>query len=396
MATPSKSNLQKEFQLPAGVLGPGSAEKVSVSLTTDSDVLQAILSDSAFPTRPNGKIELGSVMLEASGGNQVRFNAGQGTVGFDFSTSFKTGVGVYDQPADAIGSLQLDAPPNLDLTIPNAVGNRYVLMLWGYNASGSFSGSHPIGALGTVSFGAQASGDSVYAVLHRIAAGTGASTALADTVSSWRLPRHVAAPDDLKPGTWILAEADGSISLRLAAQLGYDFNFVRQAHLLGITRELGAKIDAGVKVSFGFNASGRYIVVLGRETEAPTVRLRLYKQSDQGFNFGLNLTVGVTGKADLPANIDDLVKSVFGVHGLQVVKDLHLIEQWTDPTKDLGQTAARLANDKGLALLKQATGFDLPAQFDNARKVVLGALDQWASLPDKLTASLWKHLAELD
>ena len=99
MATPSKSNLQKEFQLPAGILGPGSAEKVSVSLTTDADVLQALLSDKLpFPTRPSGKIELGSVMLEASGGSKVRFDAGRGTVGFSFSAAFKTGVGVYDQP----------------------------------------------------------------------------------------------------------------------------------------------------------------------------------------------------------------------------------------------------------------------------------------------------------
>jgi hypothetical protein len=394
MATPAKSILQKEFQLPAGILGPGSAEKVSVSLTTDADVLQAIVNDSAFPTRPNGKIELGSVMLAASGGSQVRFNAGKGTVGFDFSASFKTGVGVYDQPADAIGSLQLDAPPNLDLTIPSAAGSRYLLMLWGYNASGSFSGSHPIGALGTVSFGAQASGDAVYAVVHRIAAGTGAATALGDTVSSWRLPRHVAVADDLKPGTWIVAQADGSIALQLAVQLGYDFNFVREAHLLGITRELGAKIDAGVKVSFGFNASGRYIVVVGREADGPTVRLRLYKQSDQGFNFGLNLAVGVTGKADLPGTIDDFVKSVFGVHGLQVVKDLHLIEQWTDPTKDLGQTAARLLNDEGLELLTKATGIDARAEFNKARQIVLDAFQKWDALPDRASAALWRILGQ--
>jgi hypothetical protein len=394
MATPAKAILQKEFQLPAGILGPGSAEKVSVSLTTDADVLQAIVSDSPFPTRPNGKIELGRVMLEASCGSQVRFNADKGTVGFDFSASFKTGVGVYGQPADAIGSLQLEAPPNLDLTLPNVAGNRYVLMLWGYNASGSFSGSHPIGALGTASFGAQASSDAVYAVVHRIAAGTGAATALGDTVSSWRLPRHVAVADDLKPGTWIVGQADGSIAFQLAAQLGYDFNFVRQAHLLGITRELGAKIDAGVKVSFGFNASGRYIVVVGRETDAPTVRLRLYKQSDQGFNFGLNLTVGVTVKADLPANIDDFVKSVFGVHGLQVVKDLHLIEQWTDPTKDLGQTAARLLNDEGLQLLTKATGIDARAEFNKARQIVLDAFQKWDALPDRASAALWRILGQ--
>ena len=397
MATPSQSNFQREFPLPAGILGPGSAEKVAVSLTTDADVLKALVSDTLpFPSRPNGKIELGSVMLQASGGSHVTFDAGKGTVGFNFSASFKTGVGVFDRPADAIGSLQLDAPPNLDLTIPNVKGNRYVLMLWGYKASGTFTGSHPIGVLGTVSFGAQASGDSVYAVLHRISADTPASKALGDTISSWCLPRHVAVADDLKPGTWVVGQADGSVAIRLAAQLGYDFNFVRQARLLGITRELGAKIDAGVKVSFGLSASGRYIVVVGRETDAPAVRLRLFKQSDQGFNFGLNLTVGVTGKADLPANIDDFVKSVFGVHGLQVVKDLHLIEQWTDPTKDLGQTVARLLNDKGLELLTRATGIDARTEFNKARQIVLDAFHKWDSLPDRASAALWRILGQAD
>jgi hypothetical protein len=394
MATPSTSIFPRDFQLPSGILGPGSVEKVSVTLTTDADVLQAIVGDSVFPARPNGRIELGSVVLEASGGGQVSFNAGQGTVGFDFSASFKTGVGVYDQPADAIGSLQLDAPPNLDLAIPNIAGSRYLLMLLGYSASGSFSGSHPIGLLGTVSFGAQATGDAVYAVLHRIAAGTGAATALGDTISSWRLPRHVTAAEDLRPGTWILAQADGSIALQLAAQLGYDFNFVRQAHLLGITRELGAKIDAGLKVSLGFSASGRYVVVLGRETDASTVRLRLFKQSDQGFAFGLNLTVGVTAKDDLPPNLDDFVKSIFGVHGLQVLKDLHLIEQWTDPTKDLGETAARLLNDEGLTLLTRATGIDARAEFNKARQIVLDEFQKWDALPDRASALLWRILGQ--
>lgn len=394
MATASKGDLQKEFQLPAGILGPGSAEKVTISSATDADVLQSILSNSAFPTRPNGKIELGSVRVEASGGGQINFNAVQGTVGFDFSASFKTGVGVYDQSADAIAALQLDEPPNFDLTFPNVKENRYLLMLLGYNASGSFAGSHPIGALGTVSFGAHASGNAVYAVLHRIAADSGAATALEDTISSWRLPRHVSVADDLRPGTWIVAQADGSIAFQLAAKLGYDFNFVRKAHLLGVTRELGAKIDAGVKVSFGFTASGRYILVIGRESDAPTVRLRLFKQSDQGFNFGLNLTVGITGKADLPAQIDDFVKSVFGVHGLQIVKDLHLIEQWTNPAEDLGQTVARLLNDKGLELLTRATGIDARVEFYKARQIVLDAFKKWDALPNRTSASLWRLLGK--
>src|SRR5437867_1089408 len=175
----------KEFQLDPKILGPNSAEKVDVSLTTDADVLQAIGDDKPFPTRANGRIELGSIMLQALGGNKVVFNAGQGAISFDFSASFKTGAGVFDEPSDAISSLQLEAPPKLDLTIPEDTSNRYLLMLWGYQALGSVSGSHPIGVLGSLTFGAQASGDAVYAVLHRFPATTGAATALGDTIGSW-------------------------------------------------------------------------------------------------------------------------------------------------------------------------------------------------------------------
>ena len=396
MPAPSTGGFQKQFPLDSDVLGPNSAASVSLSVSTDADVVEAVLKDTPFPARAGGKIELGRIQLEAQGGGRLSFDAGQGTVGFSFSTSFRTGAGVFDQASDAIGSLQLDAPPKLDLTIPKVASSRYLLMLCGYRASGSFSGSHPIGALGTVSFGAQASGDSVYAVLHRFGAATGAATVLGDTIGSWRLPRHVSRADDLRPGTWLLAEADGSVALKLAAQLGYDFNFVREAHLLGATRELGVKIDAGVKASFGFQASGKYIVVVGRETDTPIVLLRIFKQSDQGFNFGLNLAVGVTGKADLPANIDDFVKAVFGVHGLQVVKDLHLIEEWTDPTKDLGETAARLINSTGLDLLTHSTGIDARKEFDKARKTVLDAFRQWDALPDRASSALWGILGRLD
>jgi len=391
MAAGTAPLLQKQFPIDPNVLGPNSAGSLAVSANTDADVLQSILNNTPFPERPNGQLELGSIALQASGGNQVIFGAGtSGSVSFNFSA--KTGAGVFDKAADALSSLGLDSAPNLDLTIPGDPTSRYLLMLVGYQASASISGSHPIGVLGTVTFGAQASGDGLYAVLHRFPGNTGADTALGDTISSWRLPRQVSQADDLKPGTWIVAQTDGSIAIQIAAQLGYDFSFVRQANLLGMPRSLGAKIDAGIKASFGFNASGKYLVVVGRETDTTVVRLRLFKQSDQGFNFGLNLNVGITGQADLPATIDDFVKAVFGVHGQQVLNDLHLIEQWTDPTKDLGDTIARLANKTGLDLLTKATGIDASKEFDNARQLVLNAFKQWDALPDRASAALWKIL----
>jgi hypothetical protein len=398
MPSPDNGNgdqFEKEFPLDPKILGPGSALKVSVGGATDADVLQAILKNTAFPTRPNGQLPLGSIDLQASGGNQIAFKAGpSGTVTFQFAASFHAGIGVFDKPADALGSLSLDSAPNLDLTIPGDQASRYLLMVLGYKASGSFTESSPIGAVGSVTFGAQASGDQLFAVLHGFPADTGADTALRDTVVSWRLPRHVASPNDLKPGTWIIAQTNGSVALNIAAQLGYDFNFVRQANLLGMPRSLGVKIDAGLKATFGFNASGQFLVVVGREKDDGVVRLRLFKQKDLGFNFGLNLNVGVTGQADLPPTIDDFVQAVFGVHGQQVLNDLHLIEQWTDPTKDLGDTVARLINKTGLDLLTKATGIDAAAEFEKARQLVLGAFQKWDALPSRVSTAVWKILGK--
>jgi len=353
---------------------------------------------SLFPRGLTGKIELGSIDLKAETGKTFAFNAGQTTIGFRASAEFKTGLGVFNVAADAIGSLQLEDSPQLNLSIPGSSTDKFLVLLWGYNVNGSFSGSHPIGVLGSVTFGAEAARDSIYAVLHRFPAATDARTAIADTLGSWRFPRQVRTGRDLKPGSWLVTEVDGSLALHISAQLGYDFNMVREAKLLGMTRNLGAKIDTALKTTFGFDVSGRYLLVLGRESaddSSTAVRLQLFKRSQKGLSFGLNLSVGVTGQNDLPTDIDELVKAVFGVHGLQAMKDLHLIEQWTDPATDLGQTAERLLNDTGLKLLTEATGIDAAKEFTKARQIVLDEFKKWDALPEKVSAATWSILSKL-
>lgn len=386
-----------KFQLDKTITAAGSSATIDIGATTDHDVLQAILENKPFPDRPDGKIELGRVELKAETGKTFAFNAGQTTIGFQASAEFKTGLGVFDGAADAIGSLQLEDSPRLNLTIPGSSADKFLVLSWGYDVNGSFSGSHPIGVLGSLTFGAEGEHDSLYAVVHRFNATADARTALSDLFGSWRLPRHVKTGRDLKPGTWLISEVDGSLAVHISAQLGYDLNMVRQAKLLGMTRNLGAKIDAAFKATFGFDVSGRYLLVLGRESdkdESNMVRLQLFKQSKKGLDFGLNLSVGVTGQNELPTDIDDLVKSVFGVHGLQAVRDLHLIEQWTDPTTDLGQTAARLLNDTGLKLLTEATGIDAAAEFNKARQIVLNEFKKWDALPARVSAATWSILSK--
>lgn len=388
-----------KFQLDKTIVAPEGSLTIDIGAATDHDVIDAILENKPFPDRPDGEIELGRIDVKGETGKTFAFNAGQTTIGFSASADLKTGLGVFNAAADAIAALPLENGSEIDLNITGSATDKFLVFSWGYGINGAFSGSHPIGVLGSVTFGAQGEHDRLYAVVHRFAAVTDARTALGDLFTSWRLPRHVKTARDLKPGSWLISEVDGSVAVNISAQLGYDLNMVREAKLLGMTRNLGAKIDAAFKATFGFSVSGRYLLVLGRESakdESNTIRLQLFKQSQKGLNFGLNLSVGVTGQNQLPTNIDDLVKSVFGVHGLQVVRDLHLIEKWTDPNADLGQLAARLLNDTGLKLLTQATGIDAAKEFDKARQIVLSEFAKWDALPDRVAAATWSILDKLD
>jgi hypothetical protein len=149
-------------------------------------------------------------------------------------------------------------------------------------------------------------------------------------------------------------------------------------------------ISARVTASFGFSVSGKYIVAVGRESAATVVRLQLCKQSSKGLDFGFNLSVGVQGAdPQLPTNFDDFIKSTFGVHGLQVLNDLR---EWTDPSTDLGQKLADIADQTALDLLKSTTGIDPAAEFDKAKQIVADALNTWTTLPDKVSSMLWSFL----
>ena len=136
--------------------------------------------------------------------------------------------------------------------------------------------------------------------MHCFDSGAGARDVLAATSKSWRLPRQVnfdGADVNLAPNTWLVAEVDGSLALKVGARLGYEVSFSRETLF---ARDLGATIDARLKATFGVTASGSYLLMIGRESDARTVRLRLHKQSRAGLDFALNLDVGLTGTVPLP------------------------------------------------------------------------------------------------
>jgi hypothetical protein len=385
MAAPG--GFSKDFPLDASIF---STANLTLSASTDANAIQAILADDKFP---DGNIERGHISFTTDTGEASlkQETVGGASVSFDIAASAQSGLGVYGKSADAIKAINLADPP--PLKIADADGQRYLLMDWGYSTSFSGSASHPVGLLGTVSFGVDAKRNSIFAVLHGFDANRGAHRVVEDSIASWRLPRHVAYDGqdvNLKARTWVLAEADGSLALKLAASLGWNMNFAKDAKLLGCTHNLSAKIDASLTASFGFSVSGKYILVVGRESADTVVRLQLCKQSSKGLDFGFNLSVGVVGAdPQVPADFDDFIASTLGVHGLQVLNDLHA---WTDPATDLGQKLAGLPDQTMLDLLKSTTGVDPAVELDKAKQIVADALNTWTGLPDKVPSMLWSFL----
>jgi hypothetical protein len=396
-ATPS---LKKTFPLDPNILGPKSAASLEMGATTAPDVILAVAANLPFPARPNGIIDLTDIKLTASGGLPVAFQGDGVTLGFSFSAGVTARAAVYDRAEDALASLVPGGAPGLEFSALDKPGSRYVLLQSGYQASGSVTGSHPIGVLGSFTFGAQVASSGISAVLHRFPISAGADTALKETVQSWKLPCQVDSAAKLAPATWLVTEANGSLAVKLAASMGYKFNFVRQAKGLGLSGDIGLKIDAAAMATFGFDVSGRFLVVVGRESDDAKdqkIRLRLFKLASSGMTFGLNLNLGVTGvETFTPNKVDDFVKAVFGVHGAQIVRLLGQVEKWTDPKQDVGTLVAGLTNEKALDLFKRVTGEDAEQAFDAARNQVLNAIHQYQSLPSTVSNELLGLMNQLD
>lgn len=380
-------------------LGPGAAGTLTLAGTTSVDVAAAVADRQPMPTRPNGILELGSIGLTATSGSDLRVSAGATKVSVSFQSGITAGVGIYDEVTRALEALDLGETPGLELAIADSATTRFALLRASYSAAGGVKGTHPVGAVGAFSFGASASANGVTAVLHAFDADTAADVVLRDLTAAWKLPRHVNSADALPPRSWVIAEADGSIAATLAAQIGYDFSFVREMKSAGLSGDVGLKIDAAAKATFGFEVSGRYVVMVGRASDDARVRVQLFKLSRRGMDYGLNLKVGVQGINSLLSEherLDDFVKAVFGVHETQIITALARLEEWTDRDKSVGELVAGLVNERALELLEQATGINARTAFEGARARLVEAIKLWQALPERAASDLLALLGSLD
>ena len=101
------------------------------------------------------------------------------------------------------------------------------MLRWGYDLAASAKGAIALGA--PLTFSVSGKREALYAVIRQLPKAEPAPGAVKKVATSWMLPKQVSKLDDLEPGTWLIAEVDGSIGASLGIKYGYDFNWVRRS-----------------------------------------------------------------------------------------------------------------------------------------------------------------------
>jgi len=338
---------------------------------------------------PPGEISIGNITAKPSGSGTVPFGGGQtgGKVEFSGEASGSFGVGVYVDPASAIKALS----PSTELVDGLSVGGpgapRYLLVRASYDLSATANGSVALGGGVSATFGVTGSSSGLFAVLHRFADSELAVDVFKDTFTSWALPVQIDDANDLAPGTWLIAEVDGSISLKLGVQAGYDFSWIRSIANGALAGDIGLRVQLGASAALGFDASGRYAVVLARESNQQAIRLRLFKLAKKGWNFAFDARSGF--KAELPPffnqphKAEDLVAAIFGLNANQIVGAIGETRAFVNSNVSLQDRLAGLLMNLGGKAIEEATGLTedkIEEIYEAGRQRLLGFITRFDTM----------------
>jgi hypothetical protein len=382
------------FSKNLSLLNQNASVGFDISSQVQGDVAAALLSDTApFPQRD---IELAEIGLKASTASPIEFARGADKISFTASGSAFAGLGIYHTGAALLKKLGDNAADfSLDaLEFENNDQTLLSILRWGFSAEGKASGAMALGAVGTATLTASGNAEGLFAVVRRLPATTPARTVVQQTADSWMLPRQISSIDQVEPGTWIIAEVIGGLSVKLGAQLGYDFNWVREAKIGGLSGDIGLRIQMGLNAAIGFSASGRCAVVINRDSDAKALRLRIFRLKTRELDLSFDASVGIQAIDKLlPGKIDDFITAVFGTHGQQILNDLQVLEKWTDPNTKLSDLLAQAGVGGAEKLIAHMAGID-PAQlqqkFDAIHTKVVSFIQKWQDLPHTVSSTILK------
>lgn len=349
----------------------------------------ALLNNQPFPDDAfvDGAITLGKIKASAS--KEIELSG----IKFSANASGLAGFGVYRSNRKLLGELKregLDEPLIQRLEFPHEETRNLFALRWGYGVGGSMSGK--VAFTPGVSFGIDGQREGLYAVIRSFERNTNALDSVKATINSWRMPRQVNSLDEIKPGTWLISEADGSLKLSVGVEYGYKFDWIRESLKIGgLSGDFGLKIEMGVKAALGFEASGRYALVLAREDDSPKLRLQIFRLKKQGWSFAFDASLISQIEQDLiPDNFDDFVKSVFNVQGLQVLHDIgRQFDKWTNPANNLRDLLGETLVNQAKELARAVTGFDPDTQIDLVIGKLLRLIELWRELPHEVASLIY-------
>lgn len=336
------------------------ADHADVSLDVASPGLPLLTKALQNPTLPipPGAIVLGDIKATADGAVALGRSTAKVTLKGHAEAAF--GLGVFIDDADAIKAVA-PSPELADaLALEDPEATRYVAVRAAYDLGGTADGSIALAAGASGSFGVEGSTSRLFAVVHRFEDREPAVKVFADLFDSWALPRTVDAAEDLAPGTWLITEVDASIALQMGVQAGYDFSWLREIPGGALKGDIGLRVQLGASAVFGYEAAGKYAVVLGRESADKNLRVRLYKLAKKGWNFALDARVGI--KAQLPAFFDrghhpeDLVAAIFGLNENQIIDVLRETREFVNSNVSLQDKLAGVLMKLGGKALDDVAG----------------------------------------
>lgn len=375
-------------------LNIGNGGSITLDVTAPNTIIANQLATHQ-PFTPNQDIALGANLgfkVESLNQPSIPFGSTNGTITVSAQANVFAGIGVYWQPTSVLDALKEAGHLQLDDSIASGLQlspeKMYFLLKSGYDVKASANADIPLnGIAGKVSFGVEAGTQRLFAIIRECEQTIPSDKALTALINSWMIPEHIPARiKDFDPGTYLVMQVDGAINAKLGVTAGYDTNYVRKLSLPNIngkealSGDIGLRLQLGLETTLGIDVSGKYAFVVNREGDKKDrkVRLRLFKQHKNGWNFALHAGAALTPHQDiLPANFDELCKAILGIQPMQLLKDL---EDVLTPGKTI---------DTVLGITQPLVAKYIPA---NIQSQIITFVAAWKDLPHAVGSVLWKEL----
>jgi len=372
--------------------------KFDLQATQNPDVLFALAKNKPFK-KPASPVIFGGADFFVQGGKDVTVGSDKGNV--TFSASAGTKLGLFAQPGELRDGIvdggDLAESIESVLSFNSGSTEPFLLFRWGYDLKATASGAVALGPAGTLNFSANAGRTGLYAVARQMPRDTGGRDAVASLLQGARLPRQVKTVADLAPATWIIAETDSSLGLKVGIKFGQDFTWIRETAVGTLSGDIGLKVAAGVSASLGFNATHKYAVLLSRDSANASVqklRLRIFKLKMNNTNatFGAKAIVSPVATL-LPESADDFIAGVVGTHSNQIMAALGRFDDWTDPDEPFFGPFLELGAEEAKRVLAQISGVaDVVARFNQVRDRIQELFEAWHNLPADVTSRVMRMI----